>query len=131
MHGILLFAHGARDPSWAQPFEAIAAHMRQAAPHSPVALAYLELMQPDINVAAEKLIAQGCRSLTVVPLFLGAGGHVRRDLPERVARLQAAHPAVHIVATCAIGEADSVVHALADAALALALQARPALTSTP
>jgi hypothetical protein len=29
MHGILLFAHGARDPAWATPFHTIAAHMRQ------------------------------------------------------------------------------------------------------
>ena len=29
---IVLFAHGARDPRWAEPFEAIAARIRAAAP---------------------------------------------------------------------------------------------------
>ncbi|MEO8297207.1 MAG: CbiX/SirB N-terminal domain-containing protein [Burkholderiales bacterium] len=120
LHGILLFAHGARDPAWARPFEAIAAQMRAAAPDCRIALAYLELMHPSLDEAARLLIGQGCTALTVVPLFLGAGGHVRRDLPERVAALQAAFPHITLRATSAIGEADSVVRALALAALELA-----------
>ena len=119
MHGILLFAHGARDPAWARPVEAIAARLRQAAPDRPVALAYLELMAPDLGAGADALIAQGCTALTVVPLFLGAGGHVRRDLPEQLAALQARHPGVAIRATASIGESAVVTAAIADAALVL------------
>ena len=29
---IVLFAHGARDPRWAEPFEAVAGRVRAAAP---------------------------------------------------------------------------------------------------
>lgn len=119
MHGILLFAHGARDPAWARPFETIATHMRAASPAQPVALAYLELMQPSMADAAEALAAQGCTAITVVPLFLGAGGHVRRDLPELVAALRERLPAVSIRATAAIGETDVVTRAIASAALSL------------
>ncbi|MFM2053933.1 MAG: hypothetical protein RL456_1970 [Pseudomonadota bacterium] len=119
MHGILLFAHGARDPAWARPFEAIAARMREAAPGRPVALAYLELMDPDLAAGADALIAQGCTAITVVPLFLGAGGHVRRDLPERLAALRGRHPALAIRSTASIGETDLVTAAIARAALTL------------
>lgn len=119
MHGILLFAHGARDPAWARPFEAIAARMREAAPGRPVALAYLELMDPDLAAGADALIAQGCTAITVVPLFLGAGGHVRRDLPERLAALRGRHPALAICSTASIGETDLVTAAIARAALTL------------
>ena len=93
MQGILLFAHGARDPAWARPFETIAARMREAAGGRPVALAYLELMEPRLDAAAHALAAQGCTLITVVPLFLGAGGHVRRDLLQ--ATLQNAGVAPH------------------------------------
>ena len=30
-HGLILFAHGARDPRWAEPFEAVAARVRERA----------------------------------------------------------------------------------------------------
>jgi sirohydrochlorin cobaltochelatase len=119
MHGILLFAHGARDPAWARPFESIADAMRSAAPEQPVALAYLELMQPDIGSAAADLMAAGCDSITVVPLFLGAGGHVRRDLPQRLDELVRQYPGVRFDATPAIGETPQIVHAIATAALQL------------
>ena len=119
MQGILLFAHGARDPAWARPFETIAARMREAAGGRPVALAYLELMEPRLDAAAHALAAQGCTQITVVPLFLGAGGHVRRDLPELLAGLRAQLPAVTIRDTAAIGETEAITRAIAQAALTL------------
>jgi sirohydrochlorin cobaltochelatase len=126
MHGILLFAHGARDPAWSRPFEAIAQHMRQTAQAHRVSLAYLELMQPSLPDAADVLVEQGCTRITVVPVFLGAGGHVKRDLPALLAALRARHPQVQVDATCAIGESPDVIAALAEAALRLAQAGTPA-----
>lgn len=122
--GVLLFAHGARDPRWAAPFEAVAQRLRAQAPDAVVALAFLELMQPSMAEAADTLVAAGCRRVTIVPLFLGAGGHVRRDLPLLVEEQRARHPAVTWQLAPAIGEVESVVAAMADAALAASL-ARP------
>ena len=131
MHGILLFAHGARDAAWARPFEAIAAHMRTQHTDGPVALAYLELMQPGLPEAVEALVRAGCQAITVVPMFLGAGGHVRRDLPALMERLRADHPGVQLRSTCAIGESDTVNRALASAALALATEPLAAPSTAP
>ena len=52
MNGIVLFAHGARDPRWAAPFEAVALRVRAQRPDARVALAYLELMAPTLADAA-------------------------------------------------------------------------------
>ncbi len=90
--GILLFAHGARDPAWARPFEATASRLRAAHPQAEVALAFLEFMSPGILAAGESLVAKGCQQVTVVPLFLGAGGHVRKDLPELMRQLPRSTP---------------------------------------
>ena len=117
--GLLLFAHGARDPNWARPFDAIAERVRSAAPSTPVALGFLEFMMPSLAEAAEQLIDAGCNSIHVVPLFLGAGGHVRKDLPELLGRLALRHPHVKFQLHAAIGEVDEVVEAMARAALAL------------
>ena len=117
--GVLLFAHGARDPRWAEPFEAVARRVRAADPARPVQLAFLELMRPTLREAGELLVAAGCTRIDVLPLFLGAGGHVRKDLPALLAELSAAHPAVQWQLQRAIGEIDSVIDAMARAALQL------------
>lgn len=115
--GLILFAHGARDPRWAEPFERLKRKVHTARPGVPVALAYLEIMQPDLADAADQLIAAGCRSLRIVPVFLGQGGHVRDDLPAIVAKLTARHPDVAIALVTAVGDHDAVLDRIADVAI--------------
>lgn len=78
--GLILFGHGARDPRWREPFERLLAAVATRHP-APVSLAFLEHMQPDLQAACLDVVARGARSIVVVPLFLGTGGHIRRDLP--------------------------------------------------
>lgn len=120
--GILLFAHGARDPAWARPFEAAAQALRTRAQAQGqrVSLAFLEFMTPDLLQAGADLARQGCQHVTVVPLFLGAGGHVRKDLPRLMGELAEQHPQVQWQLSAAVGETPTVVQALADAAWLLA-----------
>lgn len=117
---IVLFAHGARDPRWAEPFEAVAARTRAAAPGCAVVLAFLELMAPTLADAVERLAAAGATRVDVVPLFLGTGGHLRNDLPPLVEAVRAAHPVLAIHLHAAIGEHPAVAEAMARAALAAA-----------
>ncbi len=117
--GLILFAHGARDPRWALPFEAVAERVRQARPGSPVRLAFLEFMSPSLLEAGAALAAEGCAHIEVLPLFLGAGGHVRKDLPLLIEQMQAAHPGSAVRLHPAVGEAPSVVQAMADVAAGL------------
>ena len=119
--GLILFAHGARDPRWALPFEAIAQRVRSRDEQVQVTLAYLELMKPSLQEAADALVAAGCGQVDVVPLFLGAGGHVRKDLPVLFEAIAAAHPAVDWRLHRAVGEMESVVDAMAQAAVELTL----------
>ena len=118
--GLLLFAHGARDPRWAEPFEAVARRVRGFDAAVVVQLAFLEFMTPSLIDAGTALAAAGCDRIDVVPLFLGAGGHVRKDLPALLAELAAAHPTVTWQLQGAIGARDSVIEAMARAAVELA-----------
>ena len=118
--GLLLFAHGARDPRWAEPFEAVARRVRGLDAAVVVQLAFLEFMTPSLIDAGTALAAAGCGRIDVVPLFLGAGGHVRKDLPALLAELAAAHPTVQWQLQGAIGARDSVIEAMARAAVELA-----------
>ena len=117
--GLLLFAHGARDARWAEPFEQVAAAVRAARPAQPVRLAFLELMAPDIRAAAAELAGDGCTQIDVLPLFLGAGGHVRKDLPPLLDELRALHSGVVFTLHAAVGETPALIAAMAEIALAL------------
>jgi sirohydrochlorin cobaltochelatase len=117
--GLILFAHGARDARWAAPFQAVVRHIARQRPHLQVRLAFLEFMAPDLHAAARELCAAGCPSVDVLPMFLGTGGHLRKDLPPLLDRLRAEFPAVRWTLHAAIGEHDAVAAAMATAALAL------------
>jgi sirohydrochlorin cobaltochelatase len=110
---IILFAHGARDPMWSQPFEAVAEHLRTLRPGATVRLAYLEFMSPTLLEAGAGLAQSGAREVSVVPMFLGAGGHVRRDLPRLLETLRQQHPQVRWSLQPAIGQAQAVIEAMA------------------
>ncbi len=115
--GLLLFAHGARDPNWALPFEAVLRRVREQAPGIEVALSFLEFMTPTLIDAGGALAATGCTRVAIVPLFLGTGGHVRKDLPLSIDALRSAHPDVAWTLQASIGEAPGVIEAMATTAL--------------
>ena len=117
---LILFAHGARDPQWAAPMRRVRAAIGQRAPGIRVELAFLEFMQPDLRTCAESLVADRCQRIIVVPMFIARGGHLNRDLPRLVAELQQGNPRIHFELAGAIGEAEIVVQAMAEHALALA-----------
>ncbi|MDM0086314.1 MULTISPECIES: CbiX/SirB N-terminal domain-containing protein [unclassified Variovorax] len=114
---VVLFAHGSRDARWREPVEAVARRMGELQPGVAVACAYLELVEPDLPTAAARLIADGARSLRVVPLFLGMGKHVREDLPQLLDALRSAHPEVAFSLVPAVGETAEVIDLLARVAL--------------
>ncbi len=111
--GLILYAHGARDPRWAEPFAAVAARVQARAPELAVRLAFLELMRPDLAEAGRSLAEAGCERVDLLPLFLGAGGHVRKDIPAGLAALAAAWPAVRWRLHPAVGEDEALIDAMA------------------
>lgn len=115
--GVILFAHGSRDPLWRRPMEAIAARVARRAPDTPVRCAYLELTEPDLPSTAAELAALGLGSVRIVPMFLGAGRHVREDLPALVDALRQQHPQVTWDLCPPVGEDERLLDLLADLAV--------------
>ncbi len=114
---LLVFAHGARNPAWAEPLQRICAVLRAQRPELRVELAFLELMQPLISDALDQLVSAGVRDITIIPVFMAAGGHLRNDLPQLVAAAQARHQGLRVHVGSAIGESERVIAAIADFAL--------------
>ena len=115
--GIVLFAHGSRDPQWRLPIEAVAAQIAQRQNGTLVRCAYLELCLPTLPDAAIDLVAAGARKIKVFPLFLGVGKHAREDLPLLINEIRAAHPDLEVELLPTAGESDRLISLMADIAL--------------
>jgi sirohydrochlorin cobaltochelatase len=123
---LILFAHGARAASWAAPFERLRDLTQARTPEVRVSLAYLELMTPRLPELVAELSTGGVTEITVVPVFLGQGGHVLRDLPLMLDQLRAEYPRVTIKVVEAAGENAAVLNALSDYCVAsLSAQSSP------
>jgi sirohydrochlorin cobaltochelatase len=121
---IVLFAHGARDPEWAEPLRRIVKRLRSNHPETHVALAFLEMMRPSLADAMAALAAGGFGRVTVVPLFLAQGGHLKEDLPRLLDDIRGLHPSLRIDVTQAIGDSQDLTDAIADWAFAQHLSRR-------
>lgn len=117
MLGVIVFAHGSRDPLWRVPVESVAQQIRQADPQAQVSCAYLELCEPDLPTAATRLAAQGVSRIRVLPLFFGMGKHAREDLPVLLDQLTRDHPCVRFERLAAAGEDPRLTALLAQIAL--------------
>lgn len=117
---LILFAHGARDPEWANPMRRVQAVVRQRMTDVPVELAFLEFMAPTLPDCAAGLIAQGADKIVVMPMFIARGGHLKKETPEMIEALRAQYPQVEFSLGNAIGEHELVVQAMATAALEVA-----------
>lgn len=114
--GVILFAHGSRDPLWRLPIDAVAQRMRVQQPGLPVAVAFLELTEPDLPSTVEVLMKQDVARVRIVPMFLGVGRHAREDLPELVLGLTQAYPQMSFELMPAIGEHPAMTALMADIA---------------
>ena len=117
---LVLFAHGSRDPDWASPIRRVYARLRAQAPELRVELAFLEFIAPNLRDAVELLVAEGFERIVVLPVFIAQGGHLKREVPEMLEKLRSTWPDVEFSLDRAIGEVESVVQAMAEAALAKA-----------
>jgi sirohydrochlorin cobaltochelatase len=110
---LILFAHGARDPRWAEPFQRLQGLIQAQLPDLVVELAFLELMTPQLPALVAQLFLNGCRDVTVVPVFFGQGGHVARDLPLIADGLRQQFPELNLRVAGAVGEDAGVLAAMA------------------
>ena len=117
MKGIILFGHGSRTSEYVRPFERIRDAMQAQQPDAVVELGFLELTQPSLDESIECLVKRGATGISVVPIFIGPGKHVLKDLPQLAANAMDRHPGLEIALASPVGEAQEVIDAMAKFAL--------------
>ena len=114
MKALILFGHGARDSRWREPFDRLVQLWRSQHPNTLVELAFLELMEPNLEGAVANFANAGATNVVVVPVFFGQGGHLRNDFPILLASCQEKFPKIRLSATPAVGEDLAVLQAIID-----------------
>jgi sirohydrochlorin cobaltochelatase len=88
--------------------------MQAARPGVSVQLAFQEFMTPTLEAAVAQSVAEGARRVMLVPLFIGPGSHVKRDLPLFVQQERQRHPQLELQVLPAIGDAPEILQAITD-----------------
>ena len=114
---LLLLAHGSRRAQWASPFEQVRESLRAHDADLDVDLCFLETMAPLLPQALDNAAACGSSAVLVVPLFLGNGAHLARDVEQQLRAARERHPAMRIELGAAAGDSPIVLRALAEHAL--------------
>jgi sirohydrochlorin ferrochelatase len=91
---LLLMAHGSRQREANDDLHQLAEQMRRQGRYTPVEPAFLELAEPTIATAAQRCVHAGAARVIMLPYFLSAGVHVRRDLEAVRTQLARHYPDV-------------------------------------
>lgn len=111
---LVLFAHGSSDAEWAAPFRAVQKRIAAKRPELAIELAFLDLMQPSLSEAVQNLVAAGRKRITIAPLFMAQGSHLKRDLAALFAQLRERYPDTRLTLLPAVGEVDAVIDAMSN-----------------
>lgn len=79
-----------------------------------VKVAYLQFAKPDIAQAIETSVAEGVTRIILHPLFLTAGIHVTRDIPDLLAYARSRHPGVEFLYTEPLGVHQKIIEVIAE-----------------
>ena len=109
---LVLFAHGSRDAQWAEPFRAIQRRVAAARPDLAVEVAFLEITEPSLADTVSRLTAAGHTRITIAPLFMARGAHLKRDLAAMIDQFRPAHGGVEFALLPAVGEAEEMLDAI-------------------
>jgi sirohydrochlorin ferrochelatase len=109
-------AHGSRQDEANADLHHVVTEMRRRGRWDLVEASFLELAEPTIEEAAGQCVARGVRRVVLLPYFLSAGIHVRRDLADLRQRLADSYPEVEFRLAEPLGRHPLLLEVVADRA---------------
>jgi sirohydrochlorin ferrochelatase len=110
---LLLIAHGSRHPEANADLHHVVEEMQRRG-HAVVEASFLELAEPNIEEGGARCVARGAGRVVLLPYFLSAGVHVRRDLTAARDRLAARFPGVEFRLAEPLGRHPLLLDVVAD-----------------
>lgn len=112
---VLIVGHGSREARANDEFEQLVVAWQARRPELELRHGYIELARPTLAEALDAA-ASSADSVTLLPLFLFAAGHVKNDIPLALAEARRAHRRVAFAATRALGVHAGLVELLLERA---------------
>ncbi|MEK7375581.1 MAG: CbiX/SirB N-terminal domain-containing protein [Candidatus Margulisiibacteriota bacterium] len=112
--GIILLGHGSRLKKANADLNKTVLAVRKKTGMDAIVPAYLQLCQPDLEKSIKDLIANGHRTVIIVPFFLFNGNHVTRDIPHIIAKEKEKYPKVNFLYTKNLGEDTRISDIVSD-----------------
>jgi sirohydrochlorin ferrochelatase len=91
---LLIVGHGSRSAAGVAEYWDLARVVTEAAPDLDVGCGFIELAEPDLDTAVDRLVERGAASVVAVPLVLLGAGHMKDDGPAALHRGRHRHPSV-------------------------------------
>lgn len=101
--GIVIVDHGSRRDESNALLVRVADAFQASMGWAHVEPAHMELAEPSIATAIDRLVARGVRLLIVHPYFLAPGRHWHDDIPRLVADAAARHEGLQFLVTAPLG----------------------------
>lgn len=117
--GFVVFGHGSRVESANQSVRDAAAALAEAGSYPYVEPAFLELGEPDLAGAVERLVSQGVRKIAVLPYFLTLGTHLERDLPRLIQDIALQYKGLEIFSLPPLDGHPALIQVLLDRTISL------------
>lgn len=100
---ILLVGHGSRRDEANAALFTLQEMIAKKQPQILVASAFLQFAEPTLTQAMSQLSDQSVEDVTVVPVFLYEGIHIKEDLPEMLSAEADRYPGIRIVLAPILG----------------------------
>ena len=108
---ILLVGHGSREQNGNDEIEAFAKEWRSRRPDDRIEVCFIEFADITLDAGLNNA-AKGSKRVIVVPLILGAAGHVKMEIPHHIAHAREHHPDVEFIMAKHLGAGTKVLKAL-------------------
>jgi sirohydrochlorin ferrochelatase len=114
MKAILYIGHGTRSKKGAVEIRAFIESVKARIDVPIQELSFLELTEPLIEEGFETCVERGATEIDVVPLFLLAAGHIKRDIPEALSPIIAKYPTIPVKIKNPFGVQDVILDGVAE-----------------
>ena len=110
---IIVMVHGSRVKATADELNNMLSKLNTLSDQSTQYFpAYMEIQSPSLLEAIPSIIDDGYDDIEVLPLFILAGKHVRKDIPEQIEDSQKNFPEIKISLQEHIGLQETFLHSI-------------------
>ena len=112
--GVIVLAHGSREPETTKTMEAVVERVRELSRNDKIRMAFFQFAQPSLEDSVRAFADEGVNDICIVPYFLFSGVHVKEDLPEAIGLLVGEHPGISITVADTLGADRRLAEIVAD-----------------